>query len=102
MSKEKEDIFSGVPHDGSMSSLFEDLVMAATKEDLQRMVIRVLPFILELAIIGAAPEVLEKIIAVLPDDRLAEIDFKFPVDSHTRENARAAVAGALLTVSARH
>lgn len=98
----EDDIFSGVSQTGSMSELFEDLVLAATKEDLQLMVIRVLPFILELAIIGAKPEVLERIIAVLPDSRLAEIDFKFPVDMHTRENARAAVAGALLTVSIRH
>lgn len=101
MTKDKE-VFGGVPKQGSMSDLFEDLVLAASIEDLQRMVIRVLPFILELAIIGARPEVLERIIAVLPDSRLAQIDFKFPVDLHTRENARAAVAGALLTVSTRH
>lgn len=97
-----DEVFSGVPHDGSMSDLFEKLVLEATREELQNMVIRVLPFILELAMIGAKPEILERIIAVLPDTRLAEIDFKFPVDQHTRENARAAVAGALLTVSTKH
>lgn len=97
-----DDVFSGVPHDGSMSELFEKLVLAATREELQNMVNRVLPFILELAMISAEPEVLERIVAVLPDTRLAEIDFKFPVDRHTRENARAAVAGALLTVCTKH
>lgn len=85
-----------------MGQLFDELVLAATPTELRRMSDSVQPFILELALASATPEARDRIIAVLPDDRLAELDFRPTNDSLALLTSQSVVVGTLITGGVKH
>lgn len=80
-----------------MGQLFEELVLAATPLELMRMVDHVQVFILDVALASASPEARDRIVAVLPDDRLADTDFRPTTDSLVILTSQSVVVGTLIS-----
>lgn len=85
-----------------MGQLFNELVLAATPTELRRMVDHVQPFILDLTLASATSEARERIIAVLPDERLAEMDFRPTTDSLALLTSQSVVVGTLISGGTKH
>jgi len=85
-----------------MSQLFDELVLAATPTELKRMSDSVQPHILELALASATPEARDRIIAVLPDERLADLDFRPTTDTLVLLTSQSVVVGTLITIGTKH
>lgn len=85
-----------------MHILYNELVLAATPTELRRMVDHVQPHILDLTLASATPEARERIIAVLPDKRLADLDFRPTTDTLVLLTSQSVVVGTLISGGTKH
>ncbi|MDP3819799.1 MAG: hypothetical protein Q8Q57_12470 [Methylotenera sp.] len=85
-----------------MSVLFNEMVLAATPVELMRMVDHVQVFILDVVLASATPEARDRIIAVLPDERLADLDFRPSSDSLVILTSQSVVVGTLISGGVKH
>jgi hypothetical protein len=85
-----------------MHTLFNEMVLAATPVELMRMVDHIQPFILDIALASATPEARDRLIAVLPDERLADLSFEPSVDSLTILTSQSVVVGTLISGGVKH